>query len=129
MKAKGDVAKKMKYEMGDIVFASEAVKKENDDTIKSHLFVIIDNDGNVVPADYFGFVVSSNLNKSKENSNFRYNERINKDKDNNLRTDSIVKCDQLMSIPFENINMKIGTVGAEDLTRFLEAFRKFLEEN
>lgn len=119
----------MQYEVGDIVFALEAVKREENESVKSHLFVIIDNDGNVVPADYFGFVVSSRLEKSKENSPFKYNERINKDNSNNLKVDSIVKCDQLMNIPSENISTKIGTVLPEDLTRFLNAFENYLEEN
>lgn len=119
----------MQYKMGDIVFASEAIKKEDNDKIKSHLFVIIDDDGNVVPADYFGFVVSSNLSKSKENSIFKYNEEINKNSTNNLKQDSIVKCDQLMSIPVANINVKIGTVDEEDLIRFLNAFESYLKEN
>ncbi len=77
----------------------------------------------------FGFVVSSNLNKSKENSIFKYNERINKSCDNNLKVDSIVKCDQLMSIPSQNINMKIGTVTEGEIERFLNAFENYLEEN
>ena len=119
----------MQYKIGDIVFASEAIKKPENDTVKSHLFVIIDDDGNVVPADYFGFVVSSNLNKSKDNSKYKYNERINMNSNNNLRTDSIVKCDQLMSIPTENINTKIGTVDAADLIRFLDSFATYLNEN
>lgn len=119
----------MKYEIGDIVFALEAVKKENNDMVRSHLFVIIDDDGNMVPADYFGFVVSSNLNKSKENSPFKFNEIINKDNSNNLKVDSIVKCDQLMNIPSKNISAKIGEVLEEDLERFLNAFENYLKEN
>ncbi len=43
----------MNYQMGDIVFAAEAIKKEDNSSIKSHLYVIIDDDGNVVPAEYF----------------------------------------------------------------------------
>lgn len=97
--------------------------------MKSHLFVIIDDDGNVVPADYFGFVVSSNLSKSKENSIFKDNEEIKKDSSNNLMVDSIVKCDQLMQIPSDNINKKIGEVEEEDLVRFLNAFENYLKEN
>lgn len=119
----------MQYQMGDIVFASEAIKREENNTVKSHLFVIIDDDGNVVPADYFGFVVSSNLSKSKENSIFKYNEEIKKDSSNNLMVDSIVKCDQLMQIPSDNINKKIGEVEEEDLVRFLNAFENYLREN
>lgn len=119
----------MQYQMGDIVFASEAIKREGNNTVKSHLFVIIDDDGNVVPADYFGFVVSSNLSKSKENSIFKYNEEIKKHSSNNLIVDSIVKCDQLMQIPSDNINKKIGEVEEEDLVRFLNAFENYLKEN
>lgn len=118
----------MQYNMGDIVFVSETAKKD-EDSVRNHLFVIIDNDGNVVPMDYYGFVISSRLDKSKENSKFKYNERINKDSTNNLKTDSIVKCDQLMRFPSENIFMKVGTVIEEDLERFLEAFQNYLKEN
>ena len=118
----------MQYKMGDIVFASEAIKKEKNDKVKSHLFVIIDDDGNVVPADYFGFVVSSNLNKSNKNSQYKYNEEITMNNTNNLRTNSIVKCDQLMNIPSNNINMKIGTVEQADLIRFLDLFNTYLQE-
>lgn len=118
----------MQYKMGDIVFASEAIKKEDNNSIKSHLFVLIDDDGNVVPAEYFGFVVSSNLSKSKENSPYKYNEIIETKPQNHLKTKSIVKCDQLMSIPTENINTKIGTVDEDDLVRFLNAFENYLNE-
>lgn len=119
----------MQYKMGDIVFASEAIKKEENETVKSHLFVLIDDDGNVVPAEYFGFVVSSNLNKSKENSPYKYNEVIEVKPENHLKTKSIVKCDQLMSIPKENIDTRIGRVDEEDLNRFLNAFEDFLLKN
>lgn len=118
----------MQYEIGDIVFASEAIKNSQNDTIKSHLFVIIDDDGTAVSAEYFGFVISSNLNKSKENSKYKYNEIINKNNINNLKKDSIVKCDELLSIPSENIHMKIGVVNNKDLLRFLDAFDRYLSE-
>lgn len=119
----------MKYKMGDIIFASEALKKNETDSVKSHLFVLIDDDGNVVPADYFGFVVSSNLSKSNKNSFFKYNEEIKKNNNNNLHVDSIVKCDQLMQIPSSNINKKIGEVDEDDLMRFLNAFGNYLNED
>lgn len=119
----------MHYQMGDIVFVSEVARQEINQNARNHLFVIIDNDGNVVPMDYYGFVISSHLEKSKENSQYKYNERINKDSTNNLMTDSIVKCDQLMQFSEENITMKIGTVLQEDLTRFLNAFNNYLTEN
>ena len=119
----------MNYQMGDIVFASDAVKKEENENVKNHLFVIIDDDGNVVPAEYFGLVVSSRVDKSKDNSNFKYNEPINKNNINNLKTNSIVKCDQLFSIPKGNINTKIGAVTYQEMAKFLNAFSNYLNEN
>ncbi len=116
----------MKYEKGDIVFASNAVKMQNNDSIKSHLYVIIDDDGNIVPAEYFGFVVSSRIEKSKNNSPFKYNEPIMKNDINNLDVDSIVKCDQLMSIPKQSIQCKIGSVQENELNTFLDAFDNYL---
>lgn len=122
----------MQYKAGDIVFASEAVKTEKDGQageIKNHLYVIIDDDGNIVPADYFGFVVSSRTEKSKENSNYKYNEMLYKNSKNNLITDSIVKCDQLLQIGSNYINKKIGCVEEEELNTFLNAFEDFLDNN
>lgn len=119
----------MNYKMGDIVWVSEAVKVEENNNVNNHLFVIIDDDGNVVPVDYFGFVVSSNLSKSKENSIYKHNEVIQKSNQNKLKTNSIVKCDQLFNIPSSNINNKIGQVDEDDLTRFLNSFEDFMNSN
>ena len=116
----------MRYEKGDIVFAAEAIKIQNNDNIKSHLYVIIDDDGNIVPAEYFGFVLSSRTEKSKNNSPFKYNEPIIKNDENNLDVDSIVKCDQLMNIPTQNIQCKIGAVQEHQLNTFLDAFENSL---
>lgn len=116
----------MKYEKGDIIFASNAIKVPDNDTIKSHLYVIIDDDGNIVPADYFGFVLSSRIEKSKNNSPFKYNEPIMKSDENNLDVDSIVKCDQLMDIPSQYIQCKIGAVPEYQLNTFLDAFEDYL---
>lgn len=117
----------MKYQIGDIVFASDAIIREEKREVRNHLYVIIDNDGNVVPADYFGFVVSSKTEKSKENSpKYPYNEPIEKNDTNNLKEKSIVKCDQLFNIPNENINKKIGVVDGETMNRFLNAFSNSL---
>lgn len=119
----------MKYQIGDIVFAAEAISREENQDVKNHLYVIVDDDGNVVPADYFGFVLSSRIDKSKENSHYKYNEPINNTSTNNLQTKSIVKCDKLFSIPANNINMKIGTVTTDEMTRFLDAFEDFSNKN
>lgn len=118
----------MQYKIGDIVFAADGIENEQKEEIKNHLYVIIDDDGNVVPADYFGFVVSSKTSKSKENSNFKFNESLIKNNTNNLKVNSIVKCDQLFSIPASHINKKIGTVEEDDMIRFLGAFNNSLVE-
>ena len=118
----------MKYEIGDIVWVAEFedVDKKVDD---HHYFVVIDDDGQLIPADYFGFVVSSNTKKSKENSKFKYNETIKKNNGNKLDTDSIVKCDQLFQIPHKAISFKLGSVDVEDMIRFLKAYKDFLENS
>ncbi len=69
---------------------------------KNHLFVIIDvEDNQLVPIEYFGLIISSHIEKSKESGNFsfKFNEKLNKNKTNNLNKDSIVKCDQIYQIP------------------------------
>lgn len=115
----------MKYEIGDIVWVAE-FEGENKQTVNHHYFVVVDDDGKLIPADYFGFLVSSNTRKSKENSNFKYNEPIKKDSTNKLDYDSIVKCDQLFTIPKKTISYKLGTVRVEDMIRFLNAYNDFL---
>nr|DAF14820.1 MAG TPA: PemK-like protein [Caudoviricetes sp.] len=115
----------MKYEIGDIVWVAEFKERESR-SVNNHLFVVINDDGEIVPAEYFGFVVSSNIGKSKENSEFKYNEPVEKSDNNKLRTKSIVKCDQLFTIPSECINHKIGTMDVEDIMRFLQAYNDFI---
>ena len=116
----------MKYEIGDIVWVAK-FEDSNKKVIDHHFFVVIDDDGQLIPADYFGLVVSSNTSKSKENSIFKYNEPIKRSKKNNLDYDSIVKCDQLYTIPRKTISYKLGSVDVEDMIRFLEAYKHFLE--
>lgn len=115
----------MKYNMGDIVWVTNLTESEQ---VDNHLFVVIDDDGQIIPADYFGFVVSSHTEKSKKVSNFKYNEPLNKNNNNNLDVDSIVKCDQLFEIPSNSINCKIGTVEQDELNRFLVSYGDFFQE-
>ncbi len=115
----------MKYNMGDIVWVTNLTDLKQ---VDNHLFVVIDDDGQIVPADYFGFVVSSHTEKSKEVSKFKYNEPLNKNNSNNLDDNSIVKCDQLFEIPSNSINCKIGTVEPDELNRFLVSYGDFLQE-
>lgn len=116
---------KNKYDIGDIVFVNE-YDYEDSKLGKNHLFVVIDDD-RVLPLDYFGLIVSSHIEKSKENSNLKYNEPLKKSKRNSLKCDSIVKCDQIYTFPRANIQFKIGSVDVDDFMRFINAYEDFLE--
>ena len=116
----------MDYKIGDIVWVAEFTNVENS-LVNHHYFVVVSDDGELVPADYFGFVISSKTNKSKEVSKYKYNEPIKKDSTNNLDVDSIVKCDQLFNIPKDCIVYRIGSVCVDDMLRFLEAYKNFLK--
>lgn len=115
-----------KYNLGDIVFVNE-YNYVNNDIGKNHLFVIVDDDNKVVPLEYFGFIVSSHTEKSKEKTKYIYNEPLSKSKTNNLMSDSIVKCDNLFTLPSKNIQYKIGTVDVDDFLRFITTYKKKIE--
>ena len=108
------------FGIGDIVFVSSYVYKNGNEG-QNHSFVIID-DGQAVDINYFGFLLSSQIEKET----YPYNERINKDDTNHLRKDSIVKCDDLISISETQIQFKIGQVGEKDLERFVDTYAKYL---
>ena len=110
-----------KYNMGDIVFVGE-YNYSNESLGENHLFVIIDDDNKVVPLDYFGLIVSSHIEKSKKKNKYIYNEPLLKSDVNNLLLDSIVKCDDLFTLPSKNIKYKIGTVEIDDFLRFITAY-------
>ena len=116
-----------KYEVGSIVFVSKYTY-DGGEKGQNHLFVIIDDDDNLVPIEYFGMIVSSHIEKSKENSKYKYNELLKKNKNNNLKTDSIVKCDNIYKIPSKNIQFRIGQVDIDDYMRFMEAYNKMLKD-
>ncbi len=116
----------MKYEIGDIIWAAKFEDKEQN-LVDHHFFVVVNDDGELIPAEYFGFVISSNLSKSKECSKYKYNEPLKKDNTNNLDYDSIVKCDQLFKIPKKTISYKLGSVNVEDMIRFLKAYDEYLK--
>ena len=110
-----------KYNIGDIVFVGEY--NYSDESLgENHLFVIIDDDNKVVPLDYFGLIVSSHIEKSKKKNKYIYNEPLLKSDVNNLLLDSIVKCDDLFTLPSKNIKYKIGTVEIDDFLRFITAY-------
>ena len=111
------------YSIGDIVFVSNYKYKNGNDGRK-HIFVIIDY-GQAVDINYFGFLLSSQLTKAT----YQYNEIINKNSLNNLYKDSIVKCDDLITLSENEIQFKIGEVTQEDLERFISTYEKYLSES
>lgn len=116
-----------KYDIGDIVFVKRYTYP-NGDSGESHLFVLIGDDGEVVPAEYFGLIVSSHVEKGKNVSNYEYNEELNKNPQNGLSKDSIVRCDDLYSLQSQYIVYKIGSVDAGDYVRFMESYERSLNE-
>ena len=114
-----------KYNVGDIVFVSE-YEYDNGRKGSNHLFVIIDSDNVAIPIEYFGFLISTQIKKSKYNSPYEYNEPLYKTIKNGLDVDSIVKCDSLYRIPDKAILFKVGVIDPEDIERFIESFKKWL---
>ena len=53
---------------------------------------------------------------------------MKKNDTNNLRQDSIVKCDDLIEISENEIRFKIGPVTEEDLSKFIDTYSKYLNE-
>lgn len=119
--------KQKKYDIGDIVFVNEYNYNRNRRG-DNHLFVIIGDDNEIVPLDYFGLIVSSHIEKSKQNSKYEYNEPLKKSNINNLSTDSIVKCDKLFNLTKDNIQFKIGTVDIDDYVRFIKAYNDCIDK-
>jgi len=93
------------------------------------LFVIINEEKNeLIPIEFFGMIVSSHREKCKEKSKYKYNEPLDKNRKNGLKTDSIVKCDEVYSIPPDNILFKIGTIAVNDYLRFINSYNSYLKE-
>lgn len=110
------------FNVGDIVFVSNYAYKDGNEG-QNHSFVIID-DGQAIDINYFGFLLSSQLEKVT----YPYNEPLDKNRTNNLRKDSIVKCDDLIMISESEIQFKIGQVSDDDLERFISTYSKYLED-
>lgn len=79
---------KNKYNIGDIVFVCQYTYK-NDTDGNNHLFVVINDDNEIIPLDYFGFIISSHIDKVKNKSKFKYNEPLLSSVTNGLKVDSI----------------------------------------
>lgn len=110
------------FGIGDIVFVANYEYKSGN-VGQNHSFVIID-DGQAIDINYFGFLLSSRIEKAT----YPYNEKLEKNDTNNLRQDSIVKCDDLIEISENEIRFKIGTVTEEDLNKFIDTYSKYLNE-
>lgn len=111
------------YKVGDIVYV-ENYKYKSGANGKKHSFVIIE-EGQAISIDYFGFLISSKLEKSK----FPYNIIINKNNTNNLFKNSIVKCDDLIAISEKDIKFKIGEVKVRELEKFKKIYNKYQKDN
>ena len=112
-----------KYEIGDIVFVSK-YNYDGGAEGQNHLFVIINDDNELVPIEYFGMIVSSHVEKAK----YKTNVKVNKSSTNGLKVDSIVKCDYIYNIPTKNIQFKIGQVDIDDYMKFIEIYNQVLAE-
>lgn len=60
--------KTKEFEIGDIVFV-KSFKYNNGNIGKNHLFVIVDKNNKIIPIEYFGMILSSNLEKKKYKNN------------------------------------------------------------
>lgn len=112
------------YDIGDIVFVKEYTYS-NGKMGNNHFFVIIDQNNTAVPIENFGMLISSNLEKLKFSSNIL----LQKDSNNNLHKDSIVKTDVVYKILNEQILFKIGKVDNEKIEEYKKSFYDALKNN
>lgn len=112
------------YDIGDIVFVREYIYSDGK-IGNNHFFVIIDQDNTAVPIENFGMLISSNLNKLK----FSTNKLLEKDENNNLHKDSIVKTDVVYKILNEQIIFRIGKVDNEKIEEYKSSFYEKLKND
>ena len=112
----GDVQK------GDIVFAKKFIYA-NGEIGQNNLFVILDNN-RYMPIEYFGMIISSNIKKEK----YKYNIKINKDKENNLYKNSIVKTDYIYKLNKNDILKKVGKIDSDMIKLFESKYEEYSNE-
>lgn len=105
------------YEIGDIVYVKK-YKYQDGTEGKNHFFVIIDQNNIAVPIENFGMLISSNLDKL----NYKANKLLEKDNDNGLYKDSIVKTDVVYKIMNSQIIFKIGKVEIDKIEEYKKSF-------
>ena len=91
---------------------------ENSQKGQNHLFVIIDENNLVVPIDYFGMLISSQLDKLKYGSN----KLLCKSTENGLNKDSLVKTDVIYKLNANQILFRIGTIEKENVEKYKNSF-------
>lgn len=114
-----------KYEnsnRGEIVFVSNYIY-ENGNVGKNHLFVILEKDkcSNI---ELYGMLISSQIHKQK----YKYNFKIKRDKENNLKKDSIIKTDFIYKIKNKNIVKYIGKINENVLNKIEKMNKEYNDE-
>lgn len=108
------------YKIGDIVFVQK-YKYKNGTRGNNHMFLIVDKEEKEPNLLYFGMLISSKTEKIS----FKANKYIQKDNQNNLKKDSIIKTDVIYKLFTKNILLKIGNI---DKTK-VEIYKKYLINN
>ena len=112
----GDVQK------GDIVFVKKFIYA-NGEIGQNNLFVILDNN-RYMPIEYFGMIISSNIKKEK----YKYNIKINKNKENKLYKNSIVKTYHIYKLNENNILKKVGRINNDMIKLFESKYEEYSNE-
>lgn len=107
---------------GDIVFVKKFIYSSGI-IGENHLFVIIDQNS-YMPIEYFGMILSSNIKKET----YKYNVRINKDEENRLNKNSIVKTDHIYKLNRDDILKKVGKLDNELVELFIEKYKQYMNE-
>ena len=120
---KEDSEKYETYNIGDIVFVSVYVYPDGK-LGSNHLFVIIDKDNTAVPIEYFGMILSSQIDKIR----FKSNKLIKKDSKNNLNKDSIIKTDTVYKLYDKQILFKVGEIEKEKIEEYKKSFTNMIRK-
>ena len=87
------------------------------------MFVILDNN-RYMPIEYFGMIISSNIKKEK----YKYNIKINKNKENKLYKNSIVKTDHIYKLNENDILKKVGRINNDMIKLFESKYEEYGNE-
>lgn len=115
-----DKIKYNNYKIGDIVFV-HTYRYNNGRLGNNHMFLIVDIKERSQNILYFGMLISSKIEKLS----FKSNKYIEKDNQNNLKKDSIIKTDIIYKIFTKNILLKIGNI---DKTK-VDIYKNYLINN